>query len=286
MIETELETVECPLCGPSQTTIWLDDGKPTKYIRCAACGTVFASPRLAQTVRHARTDASWSYSPKLLSFEANRRQALKQDAEFIQEYVQEGRLLDVGCSSGDFFEFFPSSRWEKHGIELSSSAALYAANAHAAHVLPGTLHSADWPGEYFDLVSMIDMFYYVDDPKRELLDVRRILKPTGILAIEITGQAYMFFRSRGIIALLMEGHWSRLSSDSHLFWFNPTGLQQLLRDVGFMPAAWRIVPGPTRSNRFSNFVSSTYYRAYSTLAGQSMKMLNWAPKYICLAKKG
>jgi SAM-dependent methyltransferase len=286
MIQTELETIKCPVCGPSQTRIWLDDGQKTKYIRCTGCGTVFASPRLSRSVRHARTDAAWSYSPRLLSFEANRRQALRQDAEFIQEFVNEGKLLDVGCSSGDFFDFFPLLRWERHGVELSSSAAAYASTAHSAHVRPGTLQSAAWPGEFFDLVSMIDMFYYVDDPKSELLEVRRILKPTGMLAIEITGQAYMFFRSRGVIALAMEGHWSRLSSDSHLFWFNPKGLQQLLRNVGFQPIAWRIVPGPTRSNPISNFISSTYYRVYSAFAGHSMKGLNWAPKYICLAQRG
>jgi SAM-dependent methyltransferase len=286
MTEVNLETVNCPLCGPSQTTIWLDDGKPTKYIRCAACGTVFASPRLARAVRHARTASAWSYSPRLLAFESKRRLGLQQDAEFIQKYVGSGKLLDVGCSSGDFFDFFPESRWERYGVELSSTAADYAARAHAAQVMPGTLRSANWPGEFFDLVSMIDMFYYVDDPEGELIEVRRILKPNGMVAIEITGQAYMFFRSRGIIALLMEGRWSRLSSDSHLFWFNPVGLQQLLKTSGFTPIAWHVVPGPTRANPIPNFFSSVYYRVFSATAGRSMMMLNWAPKYICLAQRG
>jgi ubiquinone/menaquinone biosynthesis C-methylase UbiE len=286
MVESKLENVDCPVCGPSKTTIWLNDHKITRYVRCTQCGTVFSSPRLTQNARHARTDAAWSYSPELLSFEAHRRSALKKEAEFIQGHIQAGKLLDVGCSSGDFFDFFPESQWEKYGVELSSSAAAYAASVHSARVVAGTLQSANWTAEYFDLVSMIDMFYYVDDPKSELIEAWRILKPTGLLAIEITGQAYMFFRSRGVIAFLMEGQWCRLRSDSHLFWFNPTGLHDLLKIVGFSPIAWSVVPGPTRVNRFSNFISSTYFRVYSILAGQSMKMLNWAPKYICLAQRG
>lgn len=282
----ELEHVECPVCGPSQTSIWLDEGKHTRYIRCKACKTVFASPRLAQKTRHARTDAAWSYSPSLIRFEARRRSALQQESEFIQRYIKNGKMLDIGCSSGDFFEFFPLPAWERYGVELSSSAAAYTAQAYAAKVVAGTLMSANWAAGFFDLVSMIDMFYYVDDPRAELKEVWRILRPKGILAIEITGQAYMFFRSRGLIALLMDGHWCRLRSDSHLFWFNPASLGQLLENSGFRPMAWRIVPGPLRSNRFSNFISSSYYRLYSALAGNSINMLSWAPKYLCLAQRG
>jgi SAM-dependent methyltransferase len=283
----EMESVDCPVCGPSQTRIWLDDSQLTKYVCCQKCRTVFASPRLSQRERHAETNNVWTFSPWLVSFEARRRPALLQEAEFIQRYVQSGRFLDVGCSSGDLFEFFPSPAWERYGVELSASAAAYSRQFHSADVFAGTLESASWPSKFFDLVSMIDMLYYVDDPMRELSEVRRILKPTGFLAIEITGQAYMFFRSRGVIALVLDGRWCRLNSESHYtFWFNPTGLQQLLENVGYRLVAWRIVPGPTRPNRFSNFVSSTYYRVYSTLAGHSMKMLNWAPKYIFLAERG
>ena len=285
-MEIELEYVQCPVCGPSQTAVWLNDGKPTQYLRCKGCGTVFASPRLAQKARHARTELAWSYSPKLLSFEARRHAALKQEAEFIQQHISRGRFLDIGCSSGDFFKFFPQPTWKRYGVELSSSAAAYAAQAYAAQVIAGTLHFANWPNEFFELVSMIDMFYYVDDPKEELREIKRILKPDGILAIEITGQAYMFFRSRGLITLMMEGRWSRLNSASHLFWFNPTGLRKLLEKSGFRSIAWRIVPSPIPPNRFSHFISSGYYHIYSVLAGHSMNLLNWAPKYICLAQRG
>jgi SAM-dependent methyltransferase len=281
-----LERVECPVCGPSKSTTWLDDSKLTRYIRCIRCGTVYASPRLAQKMRHTVTDTTWSYSPKLLYIEACRHPALKEEAEFIQQHIRSGKLLDIGCSCGDFFEFFPQSAWERYGVELSSSAAAYSAQAYKAQVFAGTLRSANWPSEFFDLVSMIDIFYYLDDPFAEIKEVNRILTPTGILAIEITGQAYMFFRSRGLLALLMEGRWCRLSSESHyLYWFNPPGLWQLLENCGFRPLAWRMMPSPTRLNRCANFLSSAYYRVYSALAGQSLNMLNWAPKYLCLARR-
>lgn len=287
MTSVKLENVECPVCGPSQTRVWLNDSRLTKYVRCQICKTVFASPRLSQKERHSETEMAWGISPAVLSFESCRHPALKQEAEFIQRFKQNGKFLDVGCSSGDFFEYFPRPDWERYGVELSPSAAAYAAQTYGARVFAGTLRSAKWPGEQFDLVSMIDMFYYVDDPNEELREVRRILKPAGMLAIEITGQSYMFFRSRGFIALLMEGRWCRLKSESHYaYYFNPAGLKRLLENCGFQPMAWHIVPGPVRSNRFSNFLSSAYYRVSTTLARNSINMLNWAPKYLCLAQRG
>jgi len=280
----ELEQIDCPVCGPSQTSLWLDDHKPTRYLRCKKCATVFASPRLAQKVRHSSVEIAWDYSADLLAREALRLPALKQEAEYIQKHVQGGRLLDVGCSAGDFFKFFPPSAWERYGVELSASAAEYSARTHKARVMAGTLRSANWPVKYFDVISMIDMFYYMDDPRADLAEVRRILKPNGMVAIEITGQAYMFFRSRGPVALLMDGRWCRLSSDSHLYWFKPAGLKQLLENNGFQPVAWYVLPSPVRSDRFSDFVSYAYYRLFSALAGRSMSVMNWAPKYLCLAR--
>jgi SAM-dependent methyltransferase len=283
-ITVELEQVDCPVCGPSQISIWLNDGKPTRYVRCHSCGTVFASPRLARSLRHANTDAAWSYSPNLLVVEENRRPALKKEAEFIQQYIQDGSILDVGCSSGDFFAFFPEPGWKRYGVELSSSTADHAAQTYNANVVSGTLRSAKWPSGLFDVVSMIDMFYYVDEPSKELDEIRRILKPEGILAIEITGQAYMFARSRGLIALLMDGRWCRLNTESHLYWYKPTGLESLLKRNGFHAFAWYVVPSPVQSSRIANFVSAAYYQIFSVSAGRSLRILNWAPKYLCLAR--
>jgi len=56
----------------------------------------------------------------------------------------------------------------------------------------GTIHDAAFADESFDLVTMIDMLYYLDDPRADLDRVVRLLKPGGCLAIEVTGEAYQF----------------------------------------------------------------------------------------------
>jgi SAM-dependent methyltransferase len=286
-MEMKLEHVECPICGPSRTTIWWLDSKHTSYVRCKTCKTIYTSPRLSQNHRHAQIDEVWDFSPKVLSFETGRLPALRQEAEYIQSFIHEGRLLDVGCSSGKFFDFFPQPAWERYGVDISASSASYAAQMYGAQVFAGTLRDARWPSKFFNLVSMFGVLYYLDDPAAEIKEVERILEPHGVLVIEIPGQAYTLFRSRGIMPLLLDGCWCRMHSESHYtYWFSPKGLQQLLKKSGFEPVTWQIIPNPIYSNRFFNFLSSSYDRLYSCLVGHSMSILNWAPKYICLARKG
>ena len=284
-MDIELEYVDCPICGPSQTRVWLEDGKPTRYVRCMDCGTVYSSPRYAQKIRHAQTGETWAYNPDMLSIEAKRRPALKLESELIQQHIRQGRMLDVGCSAGDFFDFFPPIQWERYGVELSASTAAYTAEKLSVQVFPGTLPGAKFPSNFFDLVSMIDMFYYSDDPLADLSEVRSILKSDGVLALEISGQAYMFARSRGLIALLMDKQWCRLSSDSHLYWFTPPGLSILLNKAGFKPFAWYVIPSPKHGNVLIDSLTGLHFSILNTLSNLSFKSLNWAPKYLCLARR-
>ena len=280
----ELEYVECPVCGPSQTRIWLDDNKPTRYLQCKGCGTVYSSPRYTQEIRHVQTSESWAYTDDMLSIEINRRPALKLEAELIQQHVRRGRMLDIGCSAGDFFDFFPQTQWERHGVELSDSTAAYAAERYSAQVRAGTLHQAHFSSGFFDLVSMIDMFYYADNPLADLIEAKRILKLGAVLAIEIAGQAYMFARSRGLLPLLLEKQWCRLSSDSHLYWFNPSGLSRLLKKAGFQPFEWYVVPSPQHRNILVDSLTSLHFTFLKSLSRLSFGTITWAPKFICLAR--
>lgn len=202
----------------------------------------------------------------------------------IQKHVLHGRMLDIGCSIGAFFEFFPKPDWETYGVEFSPSAAAYAAKTYGSHVHVGTLLSASYPDKYFDLITLIDTLYYIDDPVAELCEVRRVLKPQGLLAVEIAGQSYALWRNYGIVPRVLDKRWSRADSDSsYIFWFNPTSLSRLLEKCGLQVIDWYIVASPRRSSRMLNFMANAHYQTMQVLTKLSPKLLTWAPKYVCLA---
>lgn len=279
-----IEHVYCPVCGPSRTRVWLDDGKPTRYVRCLTCGTVYASPRAAWASRYAWLDDTFSVTDDIFRLMDPRLPALQLEASFVQKHVAHGKMLDVGCSIGTFFEFFPSSSWDRYGVELIPSAAQYAAEKYHCQVKVGNLHDAAYEDSYFDMISLIDTLYYLDDPDSEFREIHRILKPGGYVAIEVAGQAYMLKRNYGLIPWLIDRRWSRAGSDSsYIYWFAPSGLEKLLNKIGYRVEAWYVVPSPVSKHRVANFLIDSYFGIMNSLSKVSNTWLSWAPKYLCLA---
>ena len=279
----DIEHVNCPVCDTDDHVVWMEDGKPTRYVRCRTCQTVYASPRASKAVRYSWLNTTFGLSPQVLELTETRRPALKREAGIIQTIKDKGRLLDVGCSTGAFFEYFDKRNWERYGVELSPSAAAYASKKIGAQVHTGTLKSANYPDGYFNLVTMIDMFYYQDEPRSEIQEVARVLHPDGVLAIEISGQEYMLSRSRGILCFLLEGRWTRLNTDSaYLYWYSPQSLEKLLNIFGLQIIDWQVIESPERIG-ISGWVSSRYGWFMRGVTRRWPYFLTWAPKYLCLA---
>jgi 2-polyprenyl-3-methyl-5-hydroxy-6-metoxy-1,4-benzoquinol methylase len=49
----------------------------------------------------------------------------QSDREFIEHFINDGKILDVGCNGGFFLEAL-STKFEKHGIEIDPEAVAYA----------------------------------------------------------------------------------------------------------------------------------------------------------------
>lgn len=283
---SSLEVAPCPMCGESAFDVWMEDGKPTRYVRCRQCRTVYASPRSSFAQRYAWLDASFGVGEFAHTNARIRQSALLQEAQIIKRLVASGRLLDVGCDLGDFFASFPSPTWERFGVELSPSAARYAAAQYDATVSPGSLLNAGFPNAWFDVITLIDVLYYLDNPTSEFCEIRRILKPGGVLAVEVTGQAFQLTRSRGILCWLMERNWTRLHTDSaYLLWPTPYALLHFLQRLDFSIIDQRVIPSPHQPNRIRQTANTVYSRLMEAITHPWPGMLTFAPKYLVLARR-
>jgi 2-polyprenyl-3-methyl-5-hydroxy-6-metoxy-1,4-benzoquinol methylase len=281
----DIEHVNCPVCEADNSVVWMEDGKQTRYVRCRTCRTVYASPRASKSVRYAWLDTTYGYGEKAFQNSRRRQPVLAQEAAILQNHITGGKLLDIGCDLGDLFNWFQSREWQRFGIELSPSAAAYANKTYDAQIFTGTVREATFPNAFFDLVTMLDMLYLVDDPRADLEEVKRIIKPGGLLAIEISGQRYQLMRSRGFFCWLLDHHWTRLSTDSsYLYWFSPNGLEKLLGNCGFRVNSTYIVGSPTSSSFFRNNLAGVYRTFINTMFRVSRQWLTLAPKYLLIAQ--
>ena len=91
-----------------------------------------------------------------------------------------GRILDVGCGLGHLLSGV-DPLWERHGVEISAYAAERAQEW--GTIWHGNLASANYPAAHFDVVTLYHVIEHMTDPYAEMLEIDRVLRPSGHLII-------------------------------------------------------------------------------------------------------
>ncbi len=145
-------------------------------------------------------------------------------AAFLAEHVEAraGRVLDIGCGKGAFLRALKARlpQWQCAGVEPSREEAALARQDGAIEVYEGMFGTVALEPGSFDLVSIMHVLEHVRRPAETLDQIRSVLKPGGLLFIEVpnTSDLNMFYD-----LLLFE----------HLYHFTPETLAWLLARQGF-----------------------------------------------------
>jgi len=153
---------------------------------------------------------------------------LNDARKIVAEEGKTPRLLDVGCSSGALLLVAKECGYEAFGAEPAKQAAATARKL-GFDVFPGYLQDAHYPDNHFDVVTLFEVIEHLLDPADLLREIRRILKPRGLLLIG-TGNADSW------TARLLGGSWEYFdirSHGGHISFFNPKSISLLARQCGF-----------------------------------------------------
>lgn len=96
------------------------------------------------------------------------------------------RILDVGCGSGRFVEFFSRRGREVVGVDLSFSvteAFRYCGLRQNVHIVQADLYKLPFKEEIFDLVFSFGVLMHTPDTKKAFMQLPRHVKPGGKLAV-------------------------------------------------------------------------------------------------------
>ncbi len=280
-------TLGCPLCASlDQKTISEHERKWLK--RCLHCDAsyVFPQPSLSTVTAHFEDSSTLSETDLESKFERNRERVLSRVADYIQNRKQEGSILDVGCATGFFLgRFFPKPKWHVWGVELSRQTAEKAAEK-GIRVHCGSIRTAKFAESSFDIVSVIDTFYYFPEPQSELAQFHRVLKGDGMLMLELPLAGSRIWRTSGRLGKLLSGtRRPLLESSDHLFYYTPKSISLLLERCGFRVQAILPLPGNKQEHFFRNLI----YRAYSFLSlvlhSASRSRILLGPRFLVAAGK-
>jgi len=146
--------------------------------------------------------------------------------------TQGNNLLDVGCCAGFFLDEATKCGWHAQGVELSRWAASYAKEKLNIKISNSTLRQAEYPDNYFDVIVLQDTIEHLIDPREVLIEMRRILKPTGIIYINTPDIESM-------ASQLLRAKWWGIKR-YHLFYFSKKTLNKLLEATGFKSIRWSV----------------------------------------------
>lgn len=231
-----LKRVPCPLCASGRYDELHRIQKRTGTFlgrievvvsQCLSCGFVFNSPRPTAAAmdryyaeealasgRTFRADGAGAYYPALFV----------ERAEFYAPLLISGerpatKLLDVGCGSGGFLSALDASGvgdCRLFGLEPSLAGEV----VQRFEVTRGYLGDRVFDDDSFDAISLISVLEHLADPLGAMREVARMLRPGGIVLLEVPNTLHLELSLTGCFGL------------EHICHFTPGSLARLLAQVG------------------------------------------------------
>lgn len=283
--DTQMRYVNCPICQVNDTKPYGLFGY-RGIVQCRACGLIYVNPQVELSNTRTYFQTEYVRDAQFLDRElgAWRLETWEREARMITKRKPPGRILDVGCSGGDFMSILAALKWDCYGVE-PSQISLDRARRRGFHVYEGLLSEIAFPqNEVFDVVTYLDAFPFSATPGEDLETLYRLLKSDGLLLIEIPGLAYRMIRNIGPVSLIQYGRWSHLSPDSrHLFYFSTPTLAKLLRQHGFEIQQIGLEPALTQNTKLSRLVRQIHHGTARMFMRISLGKLNLGGKvvYVC-----
>jgi 2-polyprenyl-3-methyl-5-hydroxy-6-metoxy-1,4-benzoquinol methylase len=236
MLKINFENSSCGFCDSDASISLYPAPRKSLYsqcqiVQCSSCGLVRTNPRPTQSsLSEVYSDEYYSrkaptsegLGSKIKSF------AMKHKLTYLYPYVipfsvsKNAAICDVGCGSGQWLSHmrmaYPDS--DLYGFEIDEATAVIAAKSANANVHSGDFLKNNWNSGSFDFIVFWDVLEHVENPKKIMDEVSRLLKPNGIVVV-ISPDFECFYSKT------FKQFWWALLFDQHLYHFSRKTLAQI-----------------------------------------------------------
>ncbi len=273
----------CPVCGEkSHSPVLSKNGYD--IVRCTNCGLMHVSPTPSDTELTAHYqnaayfagEAEQGYADygdmekALIPFFTRRLSVL------AKHFPNGGRLLDFGCAAGYFLKMAQAAGWEISGVELSRSMAEIAEKS-VGIPIAADIHAL--PAEKaFDAITLWEVIEHLPRPLDTLRAFHARLRSGGAVMLSTPNTAHWQ-------AQRAPDRWVGYRPPSHLLYFTPETLEDILHRAGFTRVSVRRVsplpPLPrwldAASRPLANSLADGSARPWrlALLAWRAIRILGW-----------
>ncbi len=160
---------------------------------------------------------------------------------------------------GFFLRNAKGGKWNLYGVEPSPSLSEIARKYFALNVKTAFVEDAHFESNFFDVVTIIDVFEHISEPGKVLHEIHRILKKDAILFIKVPNGLFNLFKFHLSKLMAKLNDYEIFDSYEHLIHYSQRTLKAMLEKYGFK--IMKISIGrPIQSPVWHNYVG--YYYQY------------------------
>ena len=200
--------------------------------RCSGCGQLMSrasAARYAETMQQFNAaDFNAPRGQELARRQSVARQRLSRIASLTGQRPANMRVLDIGCSRGQFVAAAIAAGYRAEGVEPAPRIA-EAARAAGLPVKTGLLEDQHYPEACFDALTLFEVIEHLREPLPLLAECRRVLKPGGILLVSTAN-------AESWTAAAMGARWDYFDMEKdggHISFYNPRSMAMIAAAAGF-----------------------------------------------------
>jgi len=235
----------CYLCGHDESKVLFSHTLPGPIVQCQHCSLIYVCPieqdisqaydlhlNLEQRQKIEQKISETDYLASTTFVAANMPdfdlmiKDFKDRLAVLEKYGHsDGKLLDVGAHSGVLLCAARELGYEPYGVEPEMEPCVYGKQHWDLDMFCGSLIEAQFPDNYFDIVTLLAVMEHMRNPLCELKEIKRVLKPDGMLVIEVPNIDSLMFK-------FTRRYWRHFIK-GHLIHFSPNTLTAFLAKAGF-----------------------------------------------------
>ena len=237
----DTKEMNCPLCDKNDYSLIAVDNS-LRIVKCKCkCNLIYVNPYLKDPEKRYWGSKERYEKEARLIFEgkkpSHRDPNYEEDVRRIKKIKPCGNFLDIGTNMGIFLRKVKG--YNVYGIEPSPTLSEIAREKFGLNVATKYLHQNTFKPDFFDVVTLLDVFEHIPEPLKMLSEIKMIIKSDGLLYIKVPNAEFTLIKYWFYTKFLYRLHFSEdifrdiFDSKEHIVHYTRDTITKMLDRGGF-----------------------------------------------------